>query len=371
VTDIHLSSNVLNEWQANSDMRYIYILSVVAALILLVSAINYINLWIARSEQRTKEIGIRQAIGGTKVNVALQLTIESLTQVVLALILSVIMVGSAIPVIQQWLGESISFSSSSRTTTWVYIFIGMIVFMMLVMLYPAKVISKIRPAIAIKGRPVSRGGVSIWEGLIAFQVLVTACLITATLAIDRQVSFIEAQPLGYDADHLVTIAQVSNVNVRERLKDALLQNPHIRSASGVSHLLVGTIYQSGYEISNRGKNEQVLWQRIHTDFDFCKTYQIPIVAGRDFSKDMASDSRSYIINETAAKALGYANAEGAVGLDVNDGGPVRGRIIGVMKDFHFKTLHTAIEPLIIHVVPDRIRMLTVNVANADMNSTIK
>jgi putative ABC transport system permease protein len=368
MSDIHLHSNVINEWQPNSDVRYIYILSVVAGLILLVSAINYINLWIARSEQRTKEIGIRQAIGGTKMNLGLQFTIESLTHVVLSLLLSVTLVGLSMPLIKRALGESILLSQSSQTTTWLYVFLGVIIFMLVVMLYPARIISRIRPALAIKGRQAkSRGGVNLWEGLIAFQILVTACLITGTMLINKQLSFIREQPLGYDVEHLLNISQLSNTTFRDRLKEALLTNSHITSATGVSHLVGGTLYQQRYEFTVNGRKETVLWQRIHTDHDFLKTYNIPLVAGRDFSKEVASDSSNFIINEAAAAILGLS-AEEAVGIDVYNN---YGKVIGVMKDFHFKTLHSGIEPLIIHIVPDRVRMLTVNISDVDPLATVR
>lgn len=368
VTDIHLHSNVLNEWQPNSDIRYIYILTAVAALILLVSAINYINLWIARSEQRTKEIGIRQALGGSKLNLGVQFTVESLTHVVVALVIAVTLVALSMPLIQELLGETLLLSQSSQLMTWLYIFLGVIAFMLIVMLYPTRIISRIRPALAIKGRQAGlRGGVNLWEGLIAFQILVTACLITGAMLINKQLSFIREQPLGYDVEHLLNISQLANTTSRDRLKEELLRNTNVRSASGVSHLLGGTLYQQGYQFTNKGKTENVLWQRIHTDHDFCKTYQIPIVAGRDFSREVASDSSNFIINEAAARALGIT-AEEAVGMDVYNG---FGKVIGVMKDFHFKTLHSGIEPLIIHIVPDRIRMLTVNVSANDVPGTLK
>jgi putative ABC transport system permease protein len=368
VTDIHLHSNILNEWQPNSDIRYIYILTAVAALILLVSAINYINLWIARSEQRTKEIGIRQAVGGSKMNLGMQFTVESLTHVVISLLISVTLVGLSMPLIKKLLGENILPSQSVQTMTWLYVFLGVMIFMLLVMLYPARIISRIRPALAIKGRQAgARGGINLWEGLIAFQILVTACLITGTMLINKQLSFIKEQPLGYDVEHLLNISQLSNIPLRDRLKEALLTNSNVKSASGVSHLVGGTLYQQRYEFTVKGKKETVLWQRIHTDHDFLKTYSIPIVAGRDFSKLVASDSSNFIINEAAARILGLTSEE-AVGIDVYGN---YGKVIGVMKDFHFKTLHSGIEPMIIHIVPDRVRMLTVNIGASDANSTMR
>jgi len=112
-----------------------------------------------------------------------------------------------------------------------------------------------------------------------------------------------------------------------------------------------------------------MWQRIHVDHDFCNTYGIQIIAGRDFSKDRIADTTNFIINETACRNLGLTTEE-AVGAIVEYDNGLRGEVIGVMRDFHFKTLHNSIEPLIIHIVPSRFRMLTVNVDFADFNKTL-
>lgn len=364
VTDIHLRSNVLNEWQPNSDVRYIYILSTVAALILAVSMINYLNIWIARSDQRTKEIGVRRAIGGSRWNLGLQFSVESITYIALSLIFSFALVNFCSPLIAKLLDERL-LMMPHQLSMWAQIFTGVIGVTLIVMIYPLRLISRTNPALAIKGKQVTthRGG-RLWNGLVVFQILVTTCLITGTILISRQLSFIREQSPGYDADHLISISQMSNSTLRERLKDALLKNRHVKNVSGISHAIGGTLYQSGYQVSVGGRQESVMWQRIHTDHDFCRTFAIPILAGRDFSQEIASDSSNFIINVTAAHALGVTPDE-AIGLEIEGGGNARGKVIGVMEDFHFKTLHTAIEPLIIHIVPDRIRMLAVNIDASD------
>ena len=370
VPDIHLKSHVLNEWQANSDVRYIYILTLVGILILLVSTINYVNLWIARAEQRTREIGIRKAIGSSKLQLGWQFVIESLVQVVLALILSMALAPAIGPQMESAFGEPVSWLPPANVTTWVAIGVAIALFMTIVMLYPIRIISKIQPAWAIKGTVVKlQQGFGLWQGLVAFQVLATTMLITGTLLVQRQLSFLEQTPIGYDAGHLLNIAQLSNTALREQLKNQLLQYPHVKAVSGVSHQVGGLLYQSGYTVYKKNEPEIVLWQRMHTDHDFCKTYGVPIIAGRDFSRAVASDTANFILNEAACRQLSVSPSE-AVGLEIMGENNVRGKIVGVMKDFHFKTLHTAIEPLIAHIVPDRIRMLSVNIDHDDRAATL-
>jgi putative ABC transport system permease protein len=131
------------------------------------------------------------------------------------------------------------------------------------------------------------------------------------------------------------------------------------------------LYQSGYVISNGPIKNEVLWQRIHVDHDFCKTYGIGIVSGRDFDRQVVADTTNFIINETASRQLGLKSPVDAIGLDVGYGNGLRGRVIGVMKDFHFKTLHSTVEPLIIHIVPERFRMITINLDQAELQQTVE
>jgi putative ABC transport system permease protein len=371
ITDIHLHSDLQNEWQPNSDIRYIYILTMVAILILLVSAINYINLWIARSEQRTKEIGIRQAIGSGKVQLAWQFIVENLVHGILALLMSIVLVGLFLPIISNFLGEDLLLAGPESHKIWFITGLGVFFLMLVTSLYPIQTILRIKPAIAIKGTVIKLQGIGLWYSLIAFQIVVTTMLITGALHVHRQLNFIHDRPIGYDAEHLINITLLSDASQQkyEQLKNQLLRNTHVRLASACSHAVGGTLYQSGYTVYKQAQ-ETVMWQRIHVDHDFCKTYGIEIVSGRDFYPAIPSDTMNFIINETACTYLGLKNPDEAIGLEIEYDNNRRGKIIGVMNDFHFKTLHSSIEPLIIHIVPERFRMLTLNVDHTDFPNTI-
>jgi putative ABC transport system permease protein len=197
-------------------------------------------------------------------------------------------------------------------------------------------------------------------------------LITGALLVNRQLNFIRETPVGYDVDHLINVSLLSDASQRnyERFKNELLTNPRVRSASASSHQVGGMLYQSGYTINNGSIKNEVLWQRIHVDHDFCSTHGIEIVSGRDFDRQTAADTTNFIVNETAIRQLGLRSSSDAIGLDVDYGNGLRGKVIGVMKDFHFKTLHSTVEPLIIHIVPERFRMITINVDQAQLQHTI-
>ena len=340
----------------------------------MVSAVNYINLWIARAEQRTQEIGIRQAIGSSRFQLATQFIIENLIHCSLAILVSILLVESLQPLLGKFIGEELQISFVEKQNVWIITGLGSFVLILISTLYPIRIIPLIKPAIAIKGTAINlRQGLGIWKGLIGFQIIVATVLITAALIIHRQMKFIQERPQGYDVERLLNISLLSDDSQHhyERLKNELLQHPQIKSASACSHLLGGTLYQSGYVIQTpKQERHSVMWQRIHVDHDFCKTYGIKITAGRDFSKNRITDTTNFIINEAACRHLGLTNVE-AIGTIVEYDNGLRGEVIGVMSDFHFKTLHTSIEPLIIHIIPSRFRMLTVNVDFTDFNKALE
>ncbi|HMG93476.1 MAG TPA: FtsX-like permease family protein [Chryseolinea sp.] len=373
MTSIHLHSKLQNEWRSNSDVAYVYILAFVAVLVLLVSVINYVNLWIARSERRTHEIGVRQAIGGGKNELAFQFFSENIVHGILAFALGVALSGLLLPLVNDILGEDLELAQETRFKIWANTAGAVFLLMALASLYPIQTIIRIKPAIAIKGTVVKlRQGIGLWHGLIGFQMMITTLLITGALLVNRQMNFIQETPVGYDAERLLNITLLSDASQHnyERFKNEVLTNPRVKSASATSHQLGGMLYQSGYVIHNGSEKTEVLWQRIHVDHDFCRTYGIEISAGRDFDKATAADTTNFIVNETATGHLGLRNPADAVGLDVDYGEGLRGKIVGVMKDFHFKTFHSPVEPLVIHIVPERFRMITLNVDQAEFQQTI-
>jgi putative ABC transport system permease protein len=272
------------------------------------------------------------------------------------------------------LGEHLELDSRTKLKIWAIIGSCVFLLMTLASLYPMQTILRIKPAVAIKGTVVRlRQGLGLWHGLIAFQMMVATLLITGALLVNRQLNFMREMPTGYDVDNMMNVTLFSDASQHnyERFKNEVLENPRVRSASASSHLVGGVLYQSGYVINNGSIKNEVLWQRIHVDHDFLKTYGIELASGRDFDRAMAADTTNFIINETAIRHLGFKSPSDAVGLDVDYGNGLRGKVIGVMKDFHFKTLHSTVEPLIIHIVPDRFRMITINVDQADLQRTIE
>jgi putative ABC transport system permease protein len=374
LTYIHLNSHIQNEWQTNGDIKYVYMLLLTGVLILFIAIVNFVNLGIARSENRTKEISIRQTLGISKGQLLIQFIIENVTTGILALLISFLLVETIQPLFVHLFSENLELTFNEKVKLWMLISPAVLILMIVTTIYPARIVSKLPLSYAIKGPVVKLSrGMGLWQSLIAFQIFVTVLLISSSTLIYRQLSFISTAPKGYHPESLLNVYLLSDDAQKnyERFKTKLLQNPRIKSASACSHIIGETLYQSEYVLFDQARERtKVMWQRIHVDPDFCQTYGIKLVAGKNFSNTNLGDTASFIINEAACRYLNLKQPNEAVGLQVEYEDRYHGRVIGVMKDFHFKTLHQVIEPMIIHIVPERFRMLTVNMDTAQFANTL-
>ncbi|MCW3118677.1 MAG: FtsX-like permease family protein [Chitinophagaceae bacterium] len=367
VTGIHLHSSLMNEISVNGNIMYVYILSLVAILILMVSCINFVNLGIARSEHRSKEIGVRKVLGSSKKSIFSLVIIENVMYGLLAFIIGMLFLVYFLPGIASYTGIRISLTN---TNDLIPVFVGFACTLLIVFItsvYPSVFMAGLKAVEVLKGKTVKLGkGMNLWNGLIIFQMSVTVFLLTACIVLNGQLTFLRSKSLGYKTGHVVNITLLTDNSQKsyEVLKSRLLQNTAIESVSATSHLIGGPLYQSGYAITKpNGATEPYTWQLIHADRDYVKANDLGIIAGRDFSKSFTTDSTNFLVNEAACRAMGLSSPQKAIGLDVDRGNGKRGKIVGVIHDFHFKSLHYLVEPLIIHYEPGTFRFLTVSIKN--------
>ena len=372
VTGIHLYSTLMNEIGVNGNIMYVYILSLVAVLILLVSCINFVNLGIARSEHRSKEIGVRKVLGSPKKSIFTLVIIENLLYGLLAFVISMLFLIYFLHGITSLTGIRISFTNTNDLAL---IFVGLACTLLIVLItsvYPSVFMAGLKAVEVLRGRTIKLGkGMNLWNGLIIFQMSVTVFLLTACIVLNGQLTFLQSKALGYKTGHVVNITLLTDNSQKnyEVLKSQLLENTAIESVSATSHLIGGPLYQSGYLITKpSGEREPYTWQLIHADHDYVKANDLGIIAGRDFSTSFSADSTNFLVNEAACKAMGLNSPQKAIGLEVDRGNGQRGKIVGVIHDFHFKSLHYLVEPLIIHYEPGTFRFLTVNINN---NTTLQ
>jgi putative ABC transport system permease protein len=377
LTDIHLRSRLEGEIGRSGDIRYVYAFSTIAAFILVLACINFMNLATARSAGRGKEVGLRKTMGARRGNLIFQFLGESLFMSVLASVGAVALVGLALPSFNRLAGKSISPSSLLGGGS-IFALAGLVLLTgILGGSYPALFMSAFRPAAVLKGtigRGLKRG--SFRSVLVVFQFSVSIILMVGTWIVLSQTRYMKTRDLGFDKDRVLVVNMRGDTARRsaEALANDLKSNANIGEATQTSGApgRVGTYMTINLE--GRPEREQFVAGVIWSDFDFIATYGIPMVAGRDFSRSFVSDAGGvFLINETAAQRMGWGpDAVGRkIGFDADD---LR-EIVGIMKDFHFASLKEPIAPLVVRLatrqeLPPRARFLSLKLRTDDIPATL-
>ena len=358
LADIHLTSRLLNEWEANSSYTYIRIFSTIALFILLLACINYMNLATSKSLQRAGEVGIRKAMGSYRSQLISMFFGESLLTVGIAIFLGLALAQTSMVLFfNDLLKKTLSVDFFIQGINLVYLVIGWIVVSALAGIYPAAYISSFNTIKALKGKGENIGSaLGLRKGLVTFQFFISALLLVGTFVVIRQTDFLQNKDLGFDRDHIITIPLEDDKDRTnyQILKDKMLNQSFVKDVSVSAALPYGEGFFD-WEIVPEGYQDQkeLLVKTISTDEDFLKTYGIRLLAGRDFSKDIISDKeQGFIINQALAKQLDWNDP---VGKDFQltfytNGAHVRkGKVIGLVEDFHFQSLHNKIGPLVIFI----------------------
>jgi len=371
LTDIHLGQKVAFDLPGKGDIRYIYLYSAITLFILLIACFNYMNLSIARSFTRGKEIGIRKVVGAKRKSIIFQFLGESLVLSLSSLVLAVVLVRLALPVFNYLTERTITFDLSTDIA-FIFCLIGLGIFAGLISgIYPAMFLSSFKTARVLKGRTesISKNTSSVRNALIIAQFAISICLIICALVINHQLHYIKNTKLGLDKDSIITIPMTNERMWKKYnvFKSELSQQANILDITASKSL--PTEIDNTAQIKLRGQNQgQTLRVWLNwVDFNFIDFYKMKIVRGRNFIKDSPQDLEdAYIINETAAKAIGL---ESAVGKKFATG-RTGGQIIGVVEDFHFAPLHSKIEPLALKLDPDYLKVLSVRTNSFDISNTL-
>lgn len=349
--DIHLHSDLNLELGPVSDIRYVYIFSVVAIFMLLIACINFMNLSTAGASKRAREVGIRKVLGSLNGQLVRQFLLESLLLTFFAFLLSLILVFWTLPFLNKLSGKNLSFDLLSNP----WLLPGLLLFALVTGLlagsYPAFFLSSFKPVTVLKGKLASMGKtVSLRSGLVVFQFFISIVLIIGTIIVHRQLSFIQNEKLGYNKDQVVIVQEAYWLGKNlEAFKQKLLQDPRVLSISSSGYLPAGNTYNNNFMIYADNNNDQLVKTlRYDVDYNYIQTLGMEMAEGRNFSKSFGTDSTGIIINEETAKAFGWN--KNALGHNLtrpdNDGTKVTYHVIGVVKNFHFKSFHEAISPLV-------------------------
>nr|WP_295925572.1 ABC transporter permease [uncultured Dyadobacter sp.] len=342
--DIYLHSK--RNAEESGNMANVYTFAVIAAFILLIACINFVNLTTARSSERAREVGVRKAVGAARSLLTRQFLSESVLVALVAFAVSVLLSAGVIPLFNDLSGKMISTGILDEWRWVIALFGAALLIGCAAGLYPAFVLSAFDPITVLKGRFfASTKGIMLRKGLVTVQFCISIALIIATMVVYTQVRYMRSREVGFSKDQMLVIQGTADAK-RNAFQESLL---HIRgvASTAASSRVPGTKNNEAYsEIENaRGEMQAGNLETYSVDFDFLKQYDIELAAGRLFSREFGSDSsKALVINEAAVRMLGYATPQEAIGKKYKQWGR-EGTIIGVVKDFHFKSLQEHITPL--------------------------
>lgn len=366
--DIYLRSRLQNEIAATGDINQVYLFSAIGIFILLLAGINYINLAVAGSVKRAKEVGIKKVVGAAKSQLIAQYLCESVLTSLIALVISLSLCALLQPVFFDITGKDIFPLSSPfllLVMTGVSALLGV-----LAGLYPAVVLSGFIPVRILKGSyQQGKGGVFLRKSLVVAQFTTTIVFVTGIIVVNSQMSYIKQRDLGFNKDALIFLRIHGNtdvINGYNAFKNELLQNPLIYAIARSNAVPIGLGIDDSETEDQNGKPIHLNTATLRVDSEYLGVFGLKLVAGRNFPSGITTDTiQPVVLNEAAVDAVGWESVQDAIGKPFKINGK-NGEVIGVIKNFHFSSLHDRIEPLAMHPVSPRFSRLTLNanVSNA-------
>ncbi|TKC08874.1 ABC transporter permease [Pedobacter frigoris] len=367
LTDIHLHSHTSGELEPNSDIKYIYIFSIVASLILLIAVVNFINLTVAASLKRSKEIGVKKVLGASMQQLKVQFLSESYIYFIAATFVVFLIIMDLIPLLGNRLGINITFSEVFNLKM-IGISLTIIVLSgFIAAFYPAMVLSRMMPADTLKGYTghiPGKGGFK--KFLVVFQFAISALLMVCTMVIYSQLKYISNKNLGFDKDQVLVTSYNMLDNRFTGFKEALLKEKGVKSLS-ISTFNPGVSYGGTSSWTNDGDTTKYEMEMVYCDLDFMKTLDIKVLKGRSFSEATPAELKAFntegqgltekqqrelemrnpiLLNEAAAKSLNIKNVDTLLLA-----GGLQGKVIGVVTDFNGMSLHNKVKPVALYLQP--------------------
>jgi putative ABC transport system permease protein len=346
----YLYSHFSNGYPDGGRIDYVKLFSLVAVFILLIACINFMNLSTARSARRSKEVGVRKVAGASRAFLISQFTGEALLITFYAMIISLCLVTMVMPEFNLLTGKQIELPLSTFSF-WLSLVILLTITGIISGSYPALYLSALNPVRVLKGSlKFGKGSLLFRKGLVVFQFVISIVMIIATIVVSQQINFVQTKHLGFDKDNLIYVHFEGSLTEKYHvLKQEALRLNGVKDITRMSRP-PERILDHGYDLTWAGHDpsERTVIIHVAVGYDFVKTLNLKLLSGRDFSGLFPSDSNSFIINETALQRIGYKDP---INQPLSLFG-VQGKIIGVVKDFHFNTLHEPIEPLVMRFGED-------------------
>ena len=374
VTDIHLHSHLDDEIEANGNITNVYMMGTIGLFIMLIACFNFINLSTARATKRAKEVGLRKVVGAFRAQLINQYLSESVLTAFFALILAIGISYGALGILNTFTGKALTIDLLHNIPLTAGLILFATVIGILAGIYPAFVISSFKPALTLKGQQGTAPGKNfIRKGLVVSQFAISIVLIIATIIIFKQLDYLNSRSLGYDKNQVVTLPYYSElVTSYETFYNELTNSASIKNVARSSRVPTGRLLDSygeprvlkGDSLADVNMN----LKSISTDTEFFDTYGIGVSSGRKFSKEIPTDdSLAFVINESAAKRIGWEKPEDYMDKEFQYA-DVKGKLIGIVKDFHFESLHEEITPMIFLQRNNNYNVLSIKIAGDEMQN---
>jgi len=382
--DIHLqSADFIYDNAVRGNQTYVKALTIIALFVLVIACFNFVNLATARSFRRAKEIGVRKVIGAERKQLIMQFIGETILLSVLSMLLAIVATILIVPLLNQFTGKSIQFNPFANPILGLIILAAGIVIGMIAGIYPALVLSGFQPIKVLKNMKLVGSGSGAWlrQALVVIQFSLSVLLIVSTTIVYRQTQFLNNTNIGFNKEQVVYFQVRGDLEKNlEAFKSELKRSPGIVSITS-GYGLPGDLYAGDGVKTTGADGEKDRSANVFIgDHDYAKTLGLRIIAGRDFSKDMATDeNEAFLINETAVKEWGFGTPGKAIGQKISwdKWSPKdtlnkvkRGQVIGVVEDFHYKSLHEKVTASVIQIYPQVVFAVAVKLKTADIKNTI-
>jgi putative ABC transport system permease protein len=376
--DIYLHSNTQHELGVTSDVKYVYILTAIAVFVLLIACINFMNLATARSANRAKEVGMRKVLGSFRGQLVKQFLSESVLLAFIALVIALAAIDLLLPLFNNLAGKKLVLGGSTNAIFFLGLLGVTLVVGLLAGMYPAFVLSGFQPVAVLKGS--LRAGAKnprLRSALVVAQFAISIILLIGTGVVFQQLEYMRSKRMGFNQEQLVVLPIETRAAQQryESFRQELRGNPNV-VAVAASDVVPGR-FEGDDAFRPEGAPQEVAYplERLRVSHDFLTTLEMEVVTGRGFSRDFVTDtSQAVMINETAARRMGMT-AENAVGrrlieIGVTTEESVARTIIGVVKDFHFESMHREIKPVVIFMQADRLWRISVRIRPENIPATI-
>jgi putative ABC transport system permease protein len=343
--DIHLRSHLQYELAANGNSSYVYLFSLIAFFILLLACINFVNLATARSMKRAREVGICKVLGSRRWQLIRQFLAESFVYVALAIVVAIGLAELALPFFNQFAGKQLAINFFDSAFTVVTLAGLALVVTLLAGAYPAFFLSSFWPVQVLKGNVTIRSGKDwLRKSLVVVQFCVSIGLIVGTLVVHNQIDFIQNKRLGFDREYVLIVHRASALGKQHIVfRERLMSHPLIAAASAAQNLPGQEFDSTVFSPEQPANYQHTSLTYALVDEHYVDVLKLNVVAGRNFSTEFTTDSSAFLINQSAAKALGW---EEPLGKHISMGNFIQGQVIGVVEDFHFESLHHEVKPIV-------------------------